>query len=140
MATQEVALQEKKELAPAQERTEAGKFYSPYTDIYETDDTVIVAMEVPGVDKSATPVLARDRVVFASHDDGGDATSAHLLERRVPHHLPQDLHVPAHPAAGCRGIDRMHGDNRVASPESAIDETRRDLVSLRVEFAIRAGL
>jgi HSP20 family molecular chaperone IbpA len=56
MATQEVALQEKKELAPAQERTEAGKFYSPYTDIYETDDTVIVAMEVPGVDKSAIDI------------------------------------------------------------------------------------
>jgi HSP20 family molecular chaperone IbpA len=56
MATQEVALQEKKELAPAQERTEAGKFYSPYTDIYETDDTVVVAMEVPGVDKSAIDI------------------------------------------------------------------------------------
>lgn len=56
MTTQEVALQEKKELAPAQERTEAGKFYSPYTDIYETDDTVIVAMEVPGVDKSAIDI------------------------------------------------------------------------------------
>jgi HSP20 family molecular chaperone IbpA len=56
MATQEVALQEKKELAPAQERTEAGKFYSPYTDIYETEDAVVVAMEVPGVDKSAIDI------------------------------------------------------------------------------------
>jgi HSP20 family molecular chaperone IbpA len=56
MATQEVALQEKKELAPAQERTEAGKFYSPYTDIYETDDSVVVAMEVPGVDKAAIDI------------------------------------------------------------------------------------
>jgi HSP20 family molecular chaperone IbpA len=56
MNTQEVALQEKKELAPAQERTEAGKFYSPYTDIYETQDAVVVAMEVPGVDKSAIDI------------------------------------------------------------------------------------
>jgi HSP20 family protein len=56
MATQEVALQEKKELAPPQERTEAGKFYSPYTDIYETNDAVIVAMEVSGVDKSAIDI------------------------------------------------------------------------------------
>ena len=56
MTTQEVALQEKKELAPAQERTEAGKFYSPYTDIYETQDAVVVAMEVPGVDKSAIEI------------------------------------------------------------------------------------
>jgi len=53
MAAQgEVALQEKKELTSAQERTEAGKFYSPYTDIYETKDAVIVALEVPGVTKS----------------------------------------------------------------------------------------
>ena len=51
MPTQEVALQEKKELAPQQERTEAGKFYSPYTDIYETEDGLIVVMEVPGVEK-----------------------------------------------------------------------------------------
>ena len=51
MAAQEVALQEKKELTSAQERTEAGKFYSPYTDIYETKDAVVVAMEVPGVGK-----------------------------------------------------------------------------------------
>jgi HSP20 family molecular chaperone IbpA len=51
-AQREVALQEKRELAPAQERTEAGKFYSPYTDIYETKDAVVVTMEVPGVTKS----------------------------------------------------------------------------------------
>jgi HSP20 family molecular chaperone IbpA len=51
-AQREVALQEKRELSPAQERTEAGKFYSPYTDIYETKDTVVVTMEVPGVTKS----------------------------------------------------------------------------------------
>ena len=56
MTAQEVALQEKKELAPAQERTEAGKFYSPYTDIYETEDAVVVAMEVPGVDKAAIDI------------------------------------------------------------------------------------
>ena len=56
MATQEVALQGKKELAPAQERTEAGKFYSPYTDIYETNDAVVVAMEVPGVERSAIDI------------------------------------------------------------------------------------
>ena len=48
----EVTLQQKRELTAAHERTEAGKFYSPYTDIYETKDAVIVVMEVPGVAKS----------------------------------------------------------------------------------------
>lgn len=52
MTDKEVALQEKKELAAAEERTEAGKFFSPYTDIHETDDAVVVSMEVPGVGKS----------------------------------------------------------------------------------------
>lgn len=56
MADKEVALQEKRELAPAEERTEAGRFYSPYTDIHETADAVIVTMEVPGVGKSAIEI------------------------------------------------------------------------------------
>lgn len=52
MADKEVALQEKKELQTAEERTQAGKFFSPYTDIHETNDAVVVSMEVPGVSKS----------------------------------------------------------------------------------------
>src|SRR5690606_16962578 len=57
MAAQEVALQqEKRELDTAEERTEAGKFYSPYTDIYESPTEVIVTMEMPGVDKSSIDI------------------------------------------------------------------------------------
>jgi HSP20 family protein len=57
MTTQEMALQQqKKELTAAQERTEAGKFYSPYTDIIESENEVLVSMEVPGVDKAAIDI------------------------------------------------------------------------------------
>jgi HSP20 family protein len=56
MATQEVAPREKRELTSTEERTEAGKFFSPYTDIHETDKAVIVSMEVPGVDKDAIDI------------------------------------------------------------------------------------
>jgi len=56
MAEQQVALQQKKELSPAEERTEAGRFFSPYTDIHETAAAVIVTMEMPGVDKSAIDI------------------------------------------------------------------------------------
>ena len=57
MAAQEVALQQKKrELESGQERTEAGKFYSPYTDIYESPAEVIVAMEMPGVEKGSIDI------------------------------------------------------------------------------------
>jgi HSP20 family protein len=56
MATQEVAPREKRELTSTEERTEAGKFFSPYTDIHETDKAVVVSMEVPGVDKDAIDI------------------------------------------------------------------------------------
>jgi HSP20 family protein len=66
----EVALQEKRELSPSQERTEAGKFYSPYTDIYETKDAVIVAMEVPGVAKSDIDIrLDKGQLTITSNVD-----------------------------------------------------------------------
>ena len=56
MVTREVAPHEKRELAPSEERTEAGKFFSPYTDIHETERAVMVSMEVPGVDKSSIDI------------------------------------------------------------------------------------
>ena len=52
----EVAAREKRELTPAEERTEAGKFFSPYTDIHETEKAVTVTMEVPGVSKSSIDI------------------------------------------------------------------------------------
>ena len=63
MTDSEVALQEKKELAPAEERTQAGKFYVPHTDIYETGDAVVVTMEVPGVDRSAIDIRLEKEVL-----------------------------------------------------------------------------
>jgi len=56
MAEQQVTLQQKKELTPAEERTEAGRFFSPYTDIHETAGAVVVTMEMPGVDKSSVDI------------------------------------------------------------------------------------
>ena len=54
--SQGVAPREKRELTPAEERTEAGKFFSPHTDIHETDRAVVVTMEVPGVGKSSIDI------------------------------------------------------------------------------------
>jgi HSP20 family protein len=56
MVSQEVAPHEKRELDQAQERTEAGRFFSPYSDIHETDRAVILSMEVPGVDKNGIDI------------------------------------------------------------------------------------
>jgi HSP20 family protein len=56
MVSQEVAPREKRELTQEQERTEAGRFFSPYTDIHETDRAVVVSMEMPGVAKDAIDI------------------------------------------------------------------------------------
>jgi HSP20 family protein len=56
MANQEVAPHEKRELKQPEERTEAGRFFSPYADIHENERAVIVSLEVPGVDKNAIDI------------------------------------------------------------------------------------
>lgn len=56
MLSQELTPREKRELAPAEERTEGGRFFSPYADIHETDRSVVVTLEVPGVDKGAIDI------------------------------------------------------------------------------------
>ena len=49
-SSQALALREK-ELAAKEEKTVPGRYYVPYTDIYETDETLTVVMEMPGVEK-----------------------------------------------------------------------------------------
>lgn len=51
VAPQELAVQQKKELKPKEEKTVPARYYVPHTDIYETDDTLTLVMEVPGVEK-----------------------------------------------------------------------------------------
>lgn len=51
MAAQELEVQEKKELRSAEEQTAPGKYYLPYTDIHESEDSILVTMEMPGVDR-----------------------------------------------------------------------------------------
>jgi len=63
MSEQQVALQKKKELNPAEERTEAGRFFSPYTDIHENAAAVVVTMEMPGVDKTAVDIRVEKGVL-----------------------------------------------------------------------------
>jgi HSP20 family protein len=52
----ELTVQEKKELASKQEKTVPARYYVPSTDIYETDDALVVVMEIPGVEKEDVSV------------------------------------------------------------------------------------
>ena len=51
MSNQALEVQEKKELVAKGEKTVPARYYVPHTDIYETDDALMVVMEVPGVDR-----------------------------------------------------------------------------------------
>lgn len=80
MTTHEVAPRAKKELEQAAERTEAGKFFSPYTDIHETQNAVVVSMEVPGVDKESVDItLDKGVLTVKGTIDVGRYTSLEAL-------------------------------------------------------------
>ena len=51
MNKQDIAVQKKKELSGKGESTVPAKYFVPATDIYETDETLTIVMEMPGVEK-----------------------------------------------------------------------------------------
>ena len=44
-------LQEKKELVSKEEKTVPGRYFVPAADIFETEDSLVVIVEIPGVEK-----------------------------------------------------------------------------------------
>ncbi len=60
---QELAVREKREVAAKEERTVPGRFYVPPTDVWETEDALAVAMEVPGVARDAVEIELKEGVL-----------------------------------------------------------------------------
>ena len=60
---QELAVRDKKELVSKEEKTTPGRYYIPYADIYETDEALSVAMEMPGVEKKDLNVALENDVL-----------------------------------------------------------------------------
>jgi HSP20 family molecular chaperone IbpA len=54
--SQALEVQEKKELTSKEEQTVPGRYFVPSTDIFETEDALVVVMELPGVEKNALQV------------------------------------------------------------------------------------
>jgi HSP20 family molecular chaperone IbpA len=50
-SSQELSVQQKKELAPKEEKTVPARYFFPNTDIYETEEALTLVMEIPGVEK-----------------------------------------------------------------------------------------
>ena len=61
--SQELALREKRELVGKDEKTVPGRFYVPYSDIYETDEALTVLMEMPGVEREGVNIALEDDVL-----------------------------------------------------------------------------
>ncbi len=59
----ELAVREKREAATREERTVPGRFYVPPADVWETEDALAVAMEVPGVAREAVAIELKDDVL-----------------------------------------------------------------------------
>jgi HSP20 family molecular chaperone IbpA len=60
---QELAVRGKQELAAKEERTVPGRFYVPYTDVYETEEALTVVMEMPGVSREAVNIESKEDVL-----------------------------------------------------------------------------
>jgi HSP20 family protein len=61
--SQELSVQQKKELASKEEKTVPSRYYVPNTDIYETDEALTLAMEMPGVEKKDLDVRLENDVL-----------------------------------------------------------------------------
>ena len=61
--SQELSVQQKKELAPKEEKTVPARYFVPNTDIYETEEALTVVMEMPGVEKKDVSVKLENDVL-----------------------------------------------------------------------------
>ncbi|MBV8616534.1 MAG: Hsp20/alpha crystallin family protein [Acetobacteraceae bacterium] len=61
--SQELAVREKRELVGKDEKTVPGRFYVPYSDIYETDEALTVLMEMPGVEREGVSIALENDVL-----------------------------------------------------------------------------
>ena len=67
MATvHELEVQQKKEVARAEESTQAARYFVPSADIHETDDALVISMEMPGVSRDAVEVMLEKDVLKVS--------------------------------------------------------------------------
>jgi HSP20 family protein len=60
---QELQVQQKRELEKKEETTAPARAYSPTADIYETQDSLTVVLEMPGVEKNNVEVRVEDGVL-----------------------------------------------------------------------------
>ena len=63
MSPQELQVQQKRELEKKQESTIPARFFVPSADIFETEETLSLIVEMPGVDRNKVDVSVEDGVL-----------------------------------------------------------------------------
>jgi HSP20 family protein len=63
---QELEIQPKRELENKEESTTPVRNFVPNTDIFETEDALMVVMELPGTDREHTEITVEDNVLSVS--------------------------------------------------------------------------
>ena len=66
MTSQELQVQQKRELEQKQEGTVPARSFIPDADIYETNEALVVLLEMPGVDKSRIDISVEDDVLMVA--------------------------------------------------------------------------
>lgn len=61
--SQELAVRDKREMVGKEEKTIPGRYFVPNADIHETDDALVVVLEMPGVDRSRLNVSLENNVL-----------------------------------------------------------------------------
>jgi HSP20 family protein len=61
--SQELQVQQKREVEKKTEGTTPGRVFVPVTDIFETPEALTVALEMPGVDRNSLEARVEDNVV-----------------------------------------------------------------------------
>src|ERR1700681_26326 len=61
--SQELSVQQKKELSSKEEKTVPAKYYVPNANIHETEEALTVVMEIPGVEKKDVSVKLENGVL-----------------------------------------------------------------------------
>lgn len=70
--SQALEVQQKKELVSKEEKTVPARYFVPSTDIFETEDALVVVMEIPGVEKKDIEVnLENDTLRVEARIDYG---------------------------------------------------------------------
>lgn len=63
---QDLDVQPKRELEQKEESTTPARSFVPNTDIFETEDALMVVMELPGVDRERAEITVEDNVLSVS--------------------------------------------------------------------------